>query len=404
MRSLSQPDALDALFAHRPVADGLAAVDALAEECVADARRICETPAPPFQEAERGRLFAGMLAAARAGRPETDEAGNVFLRLPGDADRPPVVVAAHLDTVFAAGTDVTTRREAGRVFGPGIGDNALGCAAVIALARLFRRHPARGRAPLLLGADVGEEERGNLRGMRALLERLSHRVGELFAVEGVGLGRIVNEGVGSCRFEVEIALDADRHAEGSHSFGNFGAPSAIHLMAPLLARAAALRAPARPRTTFNVGAVSGGGGLTTIASRAAFAIDLRSVSGRSLARLERSFLRAVSLHGGRSGLRPHELIVREIGRRPAGRTPPSLAIVKRAGRIYDRLGRKWWLKVSSTDANLAMARGIPAICLGVTLGGNGHNPGEYIETAPVAEGLRALYLNVAGAALGLGGE
>lgn len=347
-----------------------AEVDAATLERLAtDALDLCAIPAPTFAEAARAREFTLRLNAAGLA-PAKDDVGNVVARVGGDG--PALAVCAHLDTVFSSEVPIEVRREGPLLRGPGIGDNALGLAALLFLARSLAAHPTT--EPVLLVGTVGEEGLGDLRGATALVER-EPLIG-LLAVEGHGLDSIAIGGVASVR------LRATYRGPGGHPWGDRGRGSAVHVAVAAADRALAAAAPAM----VNIGTIEGGEAINAIAAHAALAIDLRHpdpvILERAEGRVRRVLLAASS--------RDVDVVIEEIGRRPGGRSGDDrmLLAAQRARRTAG-LGRAWEHD-ASTDANVAIARGIPALTIGVSRGGNAHRPDEWVALPPAGRGIVAI--------------
>ncbi len=345
-----------------------------AARVLADCRRICAVPAPTFAEAARAELVAAMLRDA-GWQPELDEVGNVICAA-GDGAEPPTVFAAHLDTVFGPEQpiEIVEDAERGRIVGPGIGDNSAGVAALLHLARHFAtRAPRR---PILLAATVGEEGLGDLRGAKQLVA--CTRPAAFVAVEGAMLDRIEIGGVGSVRYRVIY------RGPGGHSWADRGTPSALH---GLIARSAAFLAQySRPDAAVNVGRIHGGTSINTIAAEAALELDLRSEDSAALSEL-------AAAAGTHFSAAPEGLTatLETLGERPSGAIDPGHPLARAAREARERAGLPPAQEgTSSTDANAAYGRGIPAITVGVTTGGNAHRPDDYIDIAPLPKGLRAL--------------
>lgn len=348
-------------------------------QTVADAERICAVAAPPFAEGPRGELVARMLAEAGAPDVTTDAVGNVIAKFPGgvDPDAPPVAFAAHLDTVFAADVAIAVTREGDRLAAPGIGDNSLGVAALVHLAR----HLA-GRAlqrPLWLVATVGEEGLGDLRGAKALVAE--HALAGFVAVEGSMLDTITVAAVGSLRHRVTV------RGPGGHSWADRGGPSAIHALVRGLG--AALDAiPAREDVAFNVGTIEGGTGVNAIAAEASALLDLRCGDDDDLQALAAGVHAAIRAGAGTDGV---AVEIDQLGHRPGGALPAGHPLLDCARRARAAAGLPPALEnASSTDANAAHGRGVPAITVGITTGGNLHRLDEYLDLPPIAGGLGAL--------------
>lgn len=351
------------------------------EAVIADALAICAVAAPTFAEGERAALVAGRLRAQGAA-PRIDAAGNVVARF-GAADGPAAIVAAHLDTVFAAGTPLRPRRDGGVLRGPGIGDDALALAALVHLARRLAGAARAPAHPVVLAATVGEEGLGDLRGARALLDAVE--CDAFVALEGHGLESIQVAGIGSAR------LIATVHEPGGHSWSDRGAPSAVHTLVRALH--AGLRAAGRGH--MNVGVIRGGTSVNTIAAEAEAEIDLRDGDDAVLDRRAAAVSRALAAAGAS---------VRQVGRRPAGRTPADHPLVAAARAARAAAGLPPANEsASSTDANAAMGRGIPAICVSLTDGAHSHRVDEHVELGPLPAGLAAVEQLVDALAAGAAG-
>jgi acetylornithine deacetylase/succinyl-diaminopimelate desuccinylase-like protein len=329
--------------------------DAEVRRCVEEACAICEIPAPTGSEARRAAWVAERLREAGL-EPRIDAEGSV---LAGEGD---VVVAAHLDTVFAGIDDIAVRREGDVLHAPGIGDNSLGVAALLFLAR---RRPQG----LVLAATVGEEGLGNLRGARRVVADLRPR--EFIAVEGGGAGGLVTTGVGAARFSIRVTTP------GGHSWSDRGSPSALHLLVDLLHRHVD-----RPLTTSaNIGSIHGGAGINVLAPEAEATLEFRDDDE---ARLEA----AVRRLAGEAG--PHVEIA-ELGRRPAGRVAPDHPLVRSALEAAAAAGlAPPRLEASSTDANAALGAGIPAVTVGLCESHDAHTPEERVDVGRLRPALSAL--------------
>lgn len=357
--------------------EGLA--QAALERVVALTRTVCLIPAPTGGEAERARFVADALAA-RGLEPGIDELGNVVARRKGRGDAPALMLAAHTDTVFPADTPLAVTREGEHMTGPGIGDNSLSVASLIVLAELLDEAGLDTPGDLLLAADVGEEGLGNLRGIRALVDRFEHELGAVIALEGHGLGKLTYEAVGSRRIRVNVT------GPGGHSYGDFGRPSAAHVLGTIIHHLANLEVPAQPKTTYNVGLIEGGVSVNTIAPTASAVIDMRSVDPVALSEL----VERVETIIDAQQREPIRVSIDLLGERPAGSMPPETPIVRCAARIIESLGLTLKADPGSTDANIPIARGIPAVRIGLTRGSGAHRTDERIELPPIALGMRQL--------------
>ena len=350
---------------------------------------ICEIEAPPFKEQKRAAEFARRLEALGLVNVRTDTAGNVIAERPGSGEGPVVVLSAHLDTVFPEGTDVTVTREGGMLRAPGIGDDCRGLAVVLAVARAMNEARVQTTGTILFVGTVGEEGPGNLRGVRNLFaESLKDRVDYFISVDGTGLG-VTSGAVGSHRYRVTYK------GPGGHSYGAFGMPNPIHALGRAIAKVSDLEAPREPRTTFSVGVVEGGTSVNSIAYEASMDVDMRSESTASLNELDARFQAAIreALAEERArwpqSTRGLEMAIDTIGIRPAGSQPDSARIVQVALRARDVVTKGHEVVVpsgtnaSSTDANLPISLGIPAITIdGGGMGRGSHSLDEGYNDGP----------------------
>ncbi|RIK45921.1 MAG: peptidase M20 [Chloroflexi bacterium] len=354
------------------------AASALSPEVVRLAIELAEVPAPTGGEYDRASRVCTLLRE-RGYAAQIDDIGNVYARR-GTVGGAALMLAAHTDTVFPAHTPLKFTQTRGRIVGPGVGDNALGVAAVIGAFDLLDKLGIATAVDLIFVATVGEEGLGNLAGAKRALDRHAEETAAFVAVEGHNLGRVTCGGVGSVRWKLSV------HGPGGHSWGGYGQPSAIHVLAQIITSLAACAPPVHPKTTFNVGVISGGTSVNSIASEASALIDLRSTSEAALsqftARLRREIQR-VHVDG-------ISVNIETIGERPAGETARDHPLVTCAGDTLRALGIPPIFDSSSTDANVGMNRGIPSICIGISRGGGGHTLQEYIETDPIATGLTQL--------------
>ena len=333
---------------------------------------ITEVPAPTFAEEARGALVADLLAAAGL-VVRRDDVGNVLAELSGTG--PTIAVAAHLDTVFPADADVVVRRDEGRWSAPGIGDNSASLAVLVHWAeRQVGRDDARPRT--LIAATVGEEGLGDLRGARRVVAE--HALDGFVALDG-HLGTVVDRAVGSKRFELRV------QAAGGHSWGDFPSPSAVHALGDLIAAFNRLPVPQDPRSSYNVGQIRGGRSINAIAEDAWCNVDLRSLDAEVLDRLEREVRTRI-----RRVARAHDVTieVEQVGDRPAAATAND-ALVAAAQEALHAVGASSRRVASSTDANAALAAGVPAIAFGVYRGGDAHRESEWLDPSSLRVGYQA---------------
>ncbi len=364
--------------------------------------RITEIPAPPFQESVRAAYMKKALASAGL-LVETDDIGNVIGEWSGTS--PDIVMlTAHLDTVFPAGTDVHVKREGGRLLAPGISDNGTGLAALVALSKAFREAKIKTNKTILFVADVGEEGEGNLRGMRALVDSYKKHLKYVLAMDGSATEYVTTAALASRRVEITIT------GPGGHSWSDFGAPNPIHALGRGIARFVTARVPESPRTSFNIGEIEGGTSVNSIPSSAHMKVDLRSESEPELAALEVLLRDAVKAgideemsaareRGMAGSTNLLNLKINVLGVRPAGELPESSPLLAALLAADNQLGNRSRRERSSTDANIPLSMGIPAISLGAGgRSGGAHTLEEWYDPAGRELGLRRVALTVLGVA------
>ena len=335
--------------------------------------------APPFKEAARAAHFRELLSQAGLPDVRIDAEGNVVAMRKGTgADAPVLVLSAHLDSVFPEGTDVTIKQKDGRYYAPGIRDDTRGLAAVLAVARAFIDANVKTVGDVWFVGTVGEEGLGNLRGVRALF-RDHAGIDGFISIDGGDMGRVTLGATGSQRYRVTY------RGPGGHSFGAFGVPSAAHAMGRAIANIADLCTPTDPKTTFNVGRVRGGTGATAIAEEAQMDVDVRSNSAQELARTTAAVLSMIEAaardENARWGSSELTVEIQDLGARPAGDQDQSLPIVCSTVAAVQSLGvERIQYGHSSTDCNIPISLGIPAIAIpgGGQSGGN-HSLGEWYD-------------------------
>ena len=345
---------------------------------------ICEIPAPDFKEQARAAEFKKRLIALGYPNARIDTAGNVIAERAGTGNGPTVMLAGHLDTVFPEGTDVKVKRDGNKFAAPGIGDDCRGLAVVLAVAKALNEGQIQTNGKVILVGNVGEEGEGNLRGVRELLTSgYKGKVDYFISVDGLGL-HVVDRAVGSKRYDVKFK------GPGGHSYGAFGMPSAIHAMGRAIALISDVQVPASPKTTYTVGIVKGGTSVNSIAGDASMEVDMRSESLVNLdsaeARIRRAIDAGVAAENKRWPNSPAKIAVKfdTIGIRPIGaklQTDDS-PIVRTALEASKALGAEQTpTGASSTDSNLPMSLGIPAI----TIGGGGKGSGAHSLTETFEE-------------------
>lgn len=336
--------------------------DAITEEHI----RICSVPASPFGEQERAEYLREKFTSLGLSEVEIDEEGNCLGMIIGTSLSPMLVVSAHLDTVFPPETDFTIVKSGERLLAPGIADDGCGLAALIAIVQAIQTEKIRPEGSILFVGTVGEEGEGNLRGVRYLLTRgrWASKVDAFLSFDGPGMDRITHRALGSRRYRVEIL------GPGGHSWGDFGLPNPVHALGRAVSKLAGYPLPREPRTTFNVGRIEGGTTVNAIPDKATMDVDLRSGAEAELRRLDSYFRRAVrqAADEENANRRPGdpllELKVDLIGERPTGETPADSPLVELAVEATKTFGVEPLLDQSSTDSNLPISLGIPAITLG----------------------------------------
>ena len=349
---------------------------------------IAAVPAPTGDEGARAAFVASRLAGALP-NVEIDAAGNVVGRLQGTREgRPPVVLCAHLDTVFPHGTDLSATRDGSRVRAPGIGDNARGLAALIALAEELARDEAGFAHPVVFAATTGEEGAGDLRGARQLFGTMGDDIHSVIVLDGPGDTRIVTEALGVRRLRATI------RGPGGHSWGAFGVANPIHVAGAITVDLDALKLPQEPRITVSVNRMGGGSSINAIPEEAWLEVEVRSIRAPELERWERAvdarMRHAVERANAArtAGTPPLTLTSDRISDRPSGAMDPAHPLVKTARDATAAIGRTAELSVASTEANIPMSRGVPAIAIGAGgRGGDTHTLREWYDHTESALGL-----------------
>lgn len=378
-------------------------VNEIGEQLDQELVRICEIPSPPFKEEARAVEISRRFIEIGLSNVRFDQEGNVLAELRGSSAGPPVVVSAHLDTVFPEGTDVRVKRDGARFHAPGISDNTCGIVSLIALARAMRAGGIKTDRSVTFVATVGEEGEGNLRGVRHLFTDgdLKNGIEAFISLDGPGLERITQRALGSRRYRVTIT------GPGGHSWGDFGIVNPVHALGRAIARFASYPAPLAPRTSYNVGIIEGGSSVNAIPERAQMVVDMRSVSSEEIDKLEAYLRRVVEIAAREeNSLRSMSgtslsCEFEQVGNRPSGETPVSSPIVRAAVECSRALGIEPRLDCSSTDSNIPISLGVPAITIGVGgISGNCHSLTEWYEPAGRELGIKRLLL-LTGALAGL---
>ncbi len=349
-------------------------IDALADATMREHVAICEIPAPPFGEEQRAQYFERRFRELGLEEVRRDAVGNVMGLRRGWSDRPTIVMSAHLDTIFPSGVDVRVRRRNGRYHAPGIGDNASGLVALLALIEVVQRVRLTTIGTLVFLCTVGEEGEGNLRGVRHFFsaDGWAEKTDAFISLDGHGVERIVSGALGSRRYRITIA------GPGGHSWGDFGIVNPIHPLAEVIRQLVEYPLPRRPRTSLTVGRIEGGQSVNAIPQSASMDVDIRSTSSAILDQISEyvkcAVAQAVRQENARCAATGTRLSfdIRCLGDRPTGETPPNADIIRIAQEASRLLGIEPQLEWASTDANIPISLGIPAIAMGA--GGNAGNP------------------------------
>ena len=356
------------------------------------ALQIQQIPAPTFHESGRAEFVRGLFEREGLKNVSVDQVGNVYGLLSAVAkstnhvvssetsNYKPLIVSAHLDTVFPIEMDVSVKRDNSLLYGIGIGDNSMGVAALMGLVWLIRERKINLKGDLWLVANVCEEGLGDLRGMKAIVERHGGNVLAYLVLEGMALGHVYHRAVGVKRYRITA------RTKGGHSWSDYGQFSAIHELSKLVVQLTSLELPKEPRTTMNVGKISGGTSINVIAPEAWLELDLRSEGQAALEKLIENVERIIR-EAGKPKL---SFEVEVIGARPAGELDPDHPLVELAEDCVREQGLEAILTTGSTDANIPLSKGFPALVLGITMGGGAHTKDEFIRTAPVAQGMEQL--------------
>ncbi len=379
--------AMERISKHALVVKAFAAIKASSVPMFEEQVRINEIPAPPFKEQARAEYYLKKIREAGLSDATIDKEGNVIGIRRGSGKGPKLVVSAHLDTVFPEGTDVKVREKDGRYYAPGIGDDAAGLATLLTTLQHLNQSAVRTVGDIMFVGTVGEEELGDLRGVKALFR--DHKdIDGFISLDGVGLGRIVNAATGSHRFLVSFK------GPGGHSFSAFGLPSAIHAMGRAVAKIGDLVPPTNPKTTFTVGTVRGGTSVNAISGDATIGIDVRSNSHEELVKFVEKLMaaihEAVADENNRWKTKAQITVdIKQVGDRPAGGIPPDAKIVQAARAALATVGASTRsMQASSTDSNLPISLGVPAITISSSgQAGGSHSLGEWY--APINNTLGA---------------
>lgn len=386
----------DALLARPDVRKALAYIEASHEHTLASQVTIAQIPAPTFHEGEKAKYMAGEFRRLGLKNVEIDKQGNVLGWRDG-AVKDTFALAAHLDISFAPGVNTTVRKEGARWHGPGLGDDGRGLAALLNIVEAMNEAGIKTHQTILFVANVGEEGLGDLNGVRYLLKEspARERIREFISIDGSDPTRIVNGGTGVKRYRVTLT------GPGGHSYGNFGRVSPIHAAARIIDQLADMEVPSNPKTTFNVGKINGGTTVNAIAEECSFEIDLRSVDPGILDRIEAKLFEAVRVgveQENKARAASGSVLksdMKLVSNRPAGQTAVSSPLVTSAQAAIASMGKDAVLEFSSTDSNIPISLGIPAITMGGGgRSGNAHSLEEWFEPAEAWKGPQTVLLTI----------
>ncbi len=370
----------------------------ISEKILDLAIRIQQISAPTFAEGARGEFVRNLFIEEKLKDVTMDSMGNVFARLAGKQKKAkPLIVSAHLDTVFPSSTNLQVKKEAGKVIAPGIGDNSLGMAGLFGIIWALKKISAEDGGKSSSGegngknnskinhdvwfvANVGEEGLGDLRGMREVVKRFKDNVIGYLVLEGMALGYVYHKAIGVRRYRITTKT------AGGHSWSDYGSPSAVHELANVITKLTTLHLPKEPRTTMNVGTIHGGTGVNVLASEAKCELDLRSENPKTLTKLVHE-VEDILIHASREGVKVSAEV---IGERPAGEISAEHDLVKLAVKCLQEQNLSASLTTGSTDANIPLSQNIPAVVLGITTGGGAHTLNEYINVDGIEKGMASV--------------
>jgi len=362
-----------------------ATIDKEHARIVEDGIKLTEIPAPPLNEAARARAYEKMFKDAGLTDVKIDEEGNVLgIRKGARGDGKFVVVSAHLDTVFPAGTDVKVKREGTKLIAPGIGDDTMSLSVLLGFVRAMNAAHIKTRDDILFVGTVGEEGPGNLRGVRYLFTKGQYKdkIKSFFSVESGGVDSITNAGVGSKRYHITFK------GPGGHSFGAFGLVNPMYALGQAASEFSRIQVPASPKTTYSIGLIGGGTSVNSIPISGWMEVDMRSESVAELKRVEDRLLKIVqdAAEGENYARSTKEgkitVEAKLIGDRPVGATALDSPLVQTAKAAIEAGGYKVSYRNSSTDANMPMSLGIPALTIGRMApgkSGRAHSLDEWID-------------------------
>ena len=386
----------DQLLQRDEVKRALAYIEANHERTLASQVTVAEIPAPTFHEGARANYMASEFRRVGLTRVEIDKQGNVLGWREGEV-QDALVLGAHLDIAFEPGVNTKVRKEGVRWYGPGLGDDSRALAEVLTIAEAMNQTNLKTHQTILFVANVGEEGLGDLNGVRFLFKESPYRdrLREFIAIDGPDISLIATGSTGVKRYLITL------RGPGGHSYNNFGRPSPIHTAGRVIDQLADMKVSKSPKTTFNVGRISGGTSVNAIAEECSFEVDLRSEDPGMLDKIELKLYEAVRLgveaenEARAESKTTIKAVTKLIGDRPAGRTPDSSPLVQAAQWATTATGHTPTLVLNSTDANLPISLGIPAIAMGRGgKGGDSHSRTEWFEPENAWKGPQTVLLTI----------
>ncbi len=334
--------------------------------------------APTGQEHARARFVASLLSDAGLGQPVMDDHANVWLRL-GPQDQPAVMLDAHLDTVFPD-LQVELQKQGDWWQALGISDNTIHVAMLMAWVQ--GRHAAGLPWPAtIISFTTGEEGQGNLRGMQQVMRQLRRHIAQVIVLD-CGIRTLIHQAVGSLRWNIQLAT------QGGHSWSDFGRTSALHAACHWIDRLNQLAPWQAEHTTWNIGHITGGQSINTIAPHVEFSLEVRSVDAGCLHDLGQRI--EDDMHALAASQADMQVNVQRIGDRPAGFTPMDHPLIKAVRQTHEEMGLELRYAVGSTNANWPMHLGIPAVCIGLAQGRGGHTPQDSVDISIIPSGMAKL--------------
>ena len=343
-----------------------------------DLKKISSVPSPPFKERQRALFLQGFLKENNYNS-NIDKEGNLVAPKKGLTDGC-IVWSAHIDTIFPEGTGISIKEKGGKIFCPGICDNSAGIVALLYLMKYLKKFKIREKHSNIFLFNVGEEGLGNLRGVRFFFDNLSSHVKAHICVEGHKIGRLTTRVVGSFRQKITVK------SEGGHSWRDYGKPNAIVIASEIINQLSKIKFPEEPKTTLNIGTISGGKSVNSIPSYAEFAYEVRS--------LDKGCLKAAMQKANEmaSSFRKFASIeMEELGKRPCGEMKDA-ELIRIVKNVHTELGIETIEDVGSTDSNYPISLGLPSVTVGITNGGNTHSEEEFLFIGQIKKGIEQLIL------------